>query len=205
MAHARAKGPIETNRPAVAQGSAGPRIFRRGDAPLRRDPLERSRGDHRDDLRPHTRRAQATRSPRDASHRPQPGHDDGTGNQHLSGGRRATGGDRPGAGDRFARRGDRRLRRRPHSLDPVHAHASRSFAGGESAAGRNRRPRHRAPAAGVGESHDAGLCTRPGSRPTTSSCESRASRCARCTRRATRPTTCASCSKKRRCCSPAIT
>jgi glyoxylase-like metal-dependent hydrolase (beta-lactamase superfamily II)/8-oxo-dGTP pyrophosphatase MutT (NUDIX family) len=34
MAHARAKGPIETNWPAVAQGSAGPKIFRRGDAAL---------------------------------------------------------------------------------------------------------------------------------------------------------------------------
>ena len=32
LAHANAKGPIETNRPAVAQGSAGPRIFRRDDA-----------------------------------------------------------------------------------------------------------------------------------------------------------------------------
>lgn len=34
MAHARTKGPIETNRPAVAQGSAGPRTFRRDDAAL---------------------------------------------------------------------------------------------------------------------------------------------------------------------------
>jgi glyoxylase-like metal-dependent hydrolase (beta-lactamase superfamily II) len=33
LAHARAKGPIETNRPAVARGGAGQRIFRRGDAP----------------------------------------------------------------------------------------------------------------------------------------------------------------------------
>jgi glyoxylase-like metal-dependent hydrolase (beta-lactamase superfamily II)/8-oxo-dGTP pyrophosphatase MutT (NUDIX family) len=32
LAHANAKGPIETNRPAVAQGDAGPRIFRRDDA-----------------------------------------------------------------------------------------------------------------------------------------------------------------------------
>jgi len=33
LAHARAKGPIETNRPVVAQGATGARIFRRGDAP----------------------------------------------------------------------------------------------------------------------------------------------------------------------------
>ncbi len=32
IAHARAKGPIESNRPVVAQGAAGQRIFRRGDA-----------------------------------------------------------------------------------------------------------------------------------------------------------------------------
>ena len=32
LVHARAKGPIETNRPAVAQGSAGPQVFRRDDA-----------------------------------------------------------------------------------------------------------------------------------------------------------------------------
>ena len=31
IAHARAKGPIESNRPVVAQGAAGQRIFRRGD------------------------------------------------------------------------------------------------------------------------------------------------------------------------------
>jgi len=33
LAHAHAKGPIETNRPAVAQGREGLQIFRRGDAP----------------------------------------------------------------------------------------------------------------------------------------------------------------------------
>jgi glyoxylase-like metal-dependent hydrolase (beta-lactamase superfamily II)/8-oxo-dGTP pyrophosphatase MutT (NUDIX family) len=33
LAHARAKGPIETNRPVIAQGRDGPRIFRRGDWP----------------------------------------------------------------------------------------------------------------------------------------------------------------------------
>jgi len=33
LAHVLAKGPIETNRPAVAQGRDGPQIFRRGDAP----------------------------------------------------------------------------------------------------------------------------------------------------------------------------
>jgi glyoxylase-like metal-dependent hydrolase (beta-lactamase superfamily II) len=32
IAHARAKGPIEANRPVVAQGGTGQRIFRRGDA-----------------------------------------------------------------------------------------------------------------------------------------------------------------------------
>jgi len=32
LGHARAQGTIETNRPAVAQGRDGPRIFRRGDA-----------------------------------------------------------------------------------------------------------------------------------------------------------------------------
>jgi len=34
LAHARAKGPIETNWPAIAQGAGGPRLFRRGDAAL---------------------------------------------------------------------------------------------------------------------------------------------------------------------------
>ena len=33
LAHAHAKGPIETNRPVVAQGREGRQIFRRGDAP----------------------------------------------------------------------------------------------------------------------------------------------------------------------------
>ena len=33
LAHARAKGPVEANRPAVAQGREGPQIFRRGAAP----------------------------------------------------------------------------------------------------------------------------------------------------------------------------
>jgi glyoxylase-like metal-dependent hydrolase (beta-lactamase superfamily II)/8-oxo-dGTP pyrophosphatase MutT (NUDIX family) len=33
LAHARTKGPIEANRPAIAQGGAGPQVFRRGEAP----------------------------------------------------------------------------------------------------------------------------------------------------------------------------
>ena len=33
LAHARAKGPIETHRPALAQGGGGTRVFHRGDAP----------------------------------------------------------------------------------------------------------------------------------------------------------------------------
>ena len=33
LAHARTKGPIETKRPALAQGSAGTRVFHRDDAP----------------------------------------------------------------------------------------------------------------------------------------------------------------------------
>ncbi len=33
LAHVRARGPIEANRPAVAQGREGPQIFRRGEAP----------------------------------------------------------------------------------------------------------------------------------------------------------------------------
>jgi glyoxylase-like metal-dependent hydrolase (beta-lactamase superfamily II)/8-oxo-dGTP pyrophosphatase MutT (NUDIX family) len=47
LAHARAKGPIETNRPVIAQGSDGPQIFRRGDGPYAEihwsDPTETTR------------------------------------------------------------------------------------------------------------------------------------------------------------------
>jgi glyoxylase-like metal-dependent hydrolase (beta-lactamase superfamily II)/8-oxo-dGTP pyrophosphatase MutT (NUDIX family) len=33
LMHARTKGPIETNRPVIAQGGAGPQVFRRDEAP----------------------------------------------------------------------------------------------------------------------------------------------------------------------------
>ncbi len=202
MAHARAKGPVETNWPAVAQGSAGPKIFRRGDAALAEihwsDPEETTQTSY--DLTPGIPKRLDRFVTRIIA--PNPGMMTGPGtNTYVVGDAELAVID-PGP-----------------SIDS-HVAAIVACGGGRirwilcTHTHRDHSPAARALQAATGarliglpppdESHDQDFV--PGLLP---SHDERlplpASRCARCTRLGTHPTTCVFCSTKRKCCSRVIT